>query len=143
VPVMIDMEGRWARTLDLDPAEVRLRNFIAREEFPFDVGLLYRDGKPMIYDSGDYVACLHKAMEIFDYPAMRQEQAAARQQGRHIGIGMATFVEGGGLGPYEGAVVRVEPAPYASSRLFGARVDHALARLRPQLFSELCLAAYA
>ncbi len=98
-----------ARTLDLDPAEVRLRNFIARDEFPFDVGLLYRDGKPMIYDSGDYVTCMHKAMEIFDYPAMRQEQTAARQQGRYIGIGMAIFVEGGGLGPYEGAVVRVEP----------------------------------
>ncbi|ETX08892.1 MAG: hypothetical protein ETSY2_02735 [Candidatus Entotheonella gemina] len=98
-----------ARALDLDPADVRLRNFIARDEFPFDVGLLYRDGKPMIYDSGDYVTCLHKAMEIFDYPAIRAEQAEARQQGRHMGIGMATFVEGGGLGPYEGAVVRVEP----------------------------------
>ena len=79
-----------------------MRNFL-------DVGLLYRDGKPMIYDSGDYVACLHKAMEAFDYAAMRREQIAARQQRRYLGIGMATFVEGGGLGPYEGAVVRVEP----------------------------------
>lgn len=98
-----------ARALELDPADVRLRNFITRDEFPFDVGVLYRDGKPMIYDSGDYVTCLHKAMEIFDYPAMREEQAAARRQSRNLGIGMATFVEGGGLGPYEGAVVRVEP----------------------------------
>jgi carbon-monoxide dehydrogenase large subunit len=98
-----------ARTLQLDPAEVRLRNFVPSEAFPFDVGLVYRDGKPMIYDSGDYVTCLHKAMELFDYPAMRRQQAAARQQGRYLGIGMATFVEGGGLGPYEGAVVRIEP----------------------------------
>ena len=107
--VMNRVVDHVARTLALDPAEVRLRNMIQREEFPFDVGLLYRDGKPMIYDSGDYVACLHKAMEAFDYAAMRREQTVARQQQRYLGIGMATFVEGGGLGPYEGAVVRVEP----------------------------------
>jgi carbon-monoxide dehydrogenase large subunit len=107
--VMNRVVDHVARSLDLDPAEVRLRNFIQREEFPYDVGLIYRDGKPMIYDSGDYVASLHQAMERFDYPAMRAEQAAARRQGRYLGIGMATFVEGGGLGPYEGAVVRVEP----------------------------------
>ncbi|GIX48080.1 MAG: aldehyde dehydrogenase [Candidatus Tectimicrobiota bacterium] len=107
--VMNRVVDHVARTLNLDPAEVRLRNFIPREAFPYDVGLLYRDGKPMIYDSGDYTACLHKALEIFDYPAMRREQEAARRQGRYVGLGMATFVEGGGLGPYEGAVVRVEP----------------------------------
>jgi carbon-monoxide dehydrogenase large subunit len=107
--VMNRVVDHVARALDLDPAEVRLRNFIQREEFPFDVGLIYRDGKPMIYDSGDYVACLHKAMETFEYAAMRRQQAEARQQGRYVGLGMATFVEGGGLGPYEGAVVRVEP----------------------------------
>lgn len=107
--VMNRVVDHVARAVELDPADVRLRNFIPTDEFPFDVGVMYRDGKPMIYDSGDYVTCLHKAMEIFDYPAMRKEQATARQQGRSIGIGMATFVEGGGLGPYEGAVVRVEP----------------------------------
>jgi CO/xanthine dehydrogenase Mo-binding subunit len=107
--VMNRVVDHVARTLDLDPTEVRLRNLIQREEFPYDVGVLYRDGKPMIYDSGDYVTSLHKAMEVFEYPAMRREQATARAQGRYLGIGMATFVEGGGLGPYEGAVVRIEP----------------------------------
>jgi carbon-monoxide dehydrogenase large subunit len=107
--VMNRVVDHVARVLDLDPADVRLGNFIPPEEFPYDVGLVYRDGKSMIYDSGDYVTCMHKAMETFDYAAMRRQQAEARQEGRYLGIGMATFVEGGGLGPYEGAVVRVEP----------------------------------
>lgn len=97
-----------ARELHFDPAEIRRRNFIQPEEMPFPMGLVYRDGAPVTYDSGDYPACLSKAQELIGYDAFRLEQSDARREGRHIGVGIAAYVEGTGLGPYEGAIVQVE-----------------------------------
>ncbi len=97
-----------ARELGLDPAEIRQRNFIQPEEMPYPMGLVYRDGAQVTYDSGDYPACLRKAQELIGYAAFRQEQAGARRQGRHIGVGIGAYVEGTGLGPYEGAIVKIE-----------------------------------
>ena len=102
---MMDMA---ARELHLDPAEIRRRNFIQPEEMPFPMGLVYRDGAPVTYDSGDYPACLSKAQELIGYDAFRLEQSEARRQGRYLGVGVAVYVEGTGLGPYEGAIVQVE-----------------------------------
>src|SRR3546814_17719699 len=73
---------------------------------PYAVGLTFRDGSPVVYDSGDYPACQAKALDLADYDGCRQRQAAARQQGRHIGIGLGNCVEGTGLGPLEGGKVR-------------------------------------
>lgn len=106
--VMERIMDRIAHELQLDRLEVRARNFIAPDEFPWDVGLVYQDGGPTIYDSGNYQAGLEKLKELLDYPHFREEQEAARQEGRYLGLGIGYYVEGTGIGPYEGAKVSVE-----------------------------------
>jgi len=108
--VMERVIGRIARELGLEPAEVRRRNFIQPDEFPWDVGLTYQDGGPTRYDSGDYPAGLETAGELIGAREFRARQAAARAEGRYLGLGFACYVEGTGIGPYEGAQVRVEPS---------------------------------
>jgi aerobic carbon-monoxide dehydrogenase large subunit len=108
--VMERVIDRVTRELDLDRVEVRRRNLVQPDEFPWDVGLTFQDGGPTRYDSGDFPAVLERAVELLDYDAARREQATARSEGRHVGIGVATYVEGTGIGPYEGAHVRVEPS---------------------------------
>ena len=98
-----------ARDLGLDRTEVRRRNFIQPDEFPYVVGLMDEDGLTTTYDSGDYPAGLDKLLEAIDYEEFAAEQAAARAEGRRIGIGFGCYVEGTGSGPYEGARVHVEP----------------------------------
>ena len=88
----------------LDPVEVRKVNFIRPEQFPF------RTLTGKTYDSGEYEKPLRKAMELIDYENARKEQAALRQQGRYLGIGMASYVEICGFGPYESSTVRIEPS---------------------------------
>src|SRR2546425_3171279 len=108
--VMERMIGRIARELGLEPSEVRRRNFIQPDEFPWDVGLTFQDGGPTRYDSGDYPAGLEMALERIGFGTFRARQRAARAEGRHLGLGVACYVEGTGIGPYEGAHVRVEPS---------------------------------
>jgi carbon-monoxide dehydrogenase large subunit len=105
--VMERLMDRVARMLGLDPAEVRRRNLIGPEQMPYDVGITFRDGRPVVYDSGDYPACLEGALAAADYAGFRRRQQEARRAGRYIGIGISNAVEGTGLGPYEGATVRV------------------------------------
>ena len=97
-----------ARELQMDRLAVREHNFIHPAEFPWDVGLVYQDGGPTKYDSGNYQAGLDKLKVLLDYDNFAARQAEARQQGRYLGIGIACYVEGTGIGPYEGAMVRVE-----------------------------------
>jgi aerobic carbon-monoxide dehydrogenase large subunit len=101
---------RAADKLGIDRVEIRRRNLIPTEQMPYALGLIFRDGKPMTYDSGDYPKCQAEALRIADYEGFRDRQAAAREEGRHIGIGIANYVEGTGLGPFEGATVRVQPS---------------------------------
>ncbi len=101
---------RVAYELDLDRAEVRRRNLIQPEQMPYQVGLTFRDGKPLVYDSGDYPLGQEKALALAAYDDFRERQKAALQQGRFIGIGLANYVEGTGLGPFEGVSVRVLPS---------------------------------
>jgi carbon-monoxide dehydrogenase large subunit len=107
VYVMEKVMDRVARELNLDPAEVRRRNFIQKDEYPYQVGIIYRDNNPMEYDSGDYPACLEKALELIGYEDVRAAQAEARQHGVRLGVGIAAYVEGTGFGPYEGGSVKV------------------------------------
>ena len=100
----------------LDRAEVRLRNMIRPEEMPYDQGLMFQDGRPLIYDTGDFPLSLSKALDLVDWNGFAAIRDAARAQGRRVGIGLAAYVEGTGVGPYEGAHVRVEP----SGRVFVA-----------------------
>jgi carbon-monoxide dehydrogenase large subunit len=101
---------RVARELSLDRAEVRRRNFIRPEQMPYAVGLLFRDGKPLVYDSGDYPKGQDAALRLAGYDSFRDRQRAALDQGRLIGIGIGNYVEGTGLGPFEGVTVRVLPS---------------------------------
>jgi carbon-monoxide dehydrogenase large subunit len=107
VLAMERMMDRAAEALGLDPAELRLRNLIPPEEFPYAVGMTFRDSAPLTYDSGDYPRLLRQALEVAEYEAARAEQARLRAAGRYRGIGVAICVEGVGLGPFEGAIVRL------------------------------------
>jgi len=100
-----------ARTLGLEPAEVRRRNMIRAEEMPYRVGMPYRDGEPIVYDSGDYPTALAKALEaIGGVEAFRVRQTAARNEGRHLGLGIGFYIEGTGVGPFESAFIRIDPS---------------------------------
>ncbi|GIV79773.1 xanthine dehydrogenase family protein molybdopterin-binding subunit [Litorilinea aerophila] len=105
-----------ARVTGLDPVEIRRRNFVSPDKFPFQTQVALQ------YDSGNYPAALEKALSIIDYDKFRQEQAALRQQGRYLGIGFSCYIEACGLAPsqvvgslgaqagqWESAVVRVLP----------------------------------
>jgi carbon-monoxide dehydrogenase large subunit len=98
-----------ARSLGMDAVEVRRRNLLPPEALPFDRAIPYRDGMPIIYDSGDYPALLDEAIECSGYRKFRERQRAARDQGRLLGFGLATYNEGTAIGPHEGAAVAVEP----------------------------------
>lgn len=96
-----------AAEMGLDRAEVRRRNLIQPDQFPYKVGIVFRDGRPVTYDSGNYPEGQRLALEAAGYADFPARQAAALKQGRYIGIGLSNAVEGTGLGPYEGATVRV------------------------------------
>jgi carbon-monoxide dehydrogenase large subunit len=74
---------------------------------PYDAGILYRDGHPMIVDGGDFPGALDRALEAADYEGFRRQQAEARAAGRYLGIGIAGYIEGTGVGPFETAEVRI------------------------------------
>jgi carbon-monoxide dehydrogenase large subunit len=97
-----------ARELGMDPADVRRKNFVRADEMPYDVGMLYRDGNRLVYDSGDFPATLEQALAAAGYADFRAEQARLRERGIHRGIGLAAYIEGTGVGPYESASVRVD-----------------------------------
>jgi CO/xanthine dehydrogenase Mo-binding subunit len=98
-----------ARELGLDRAELRRRNFIAPHEFPYDVGVTFQDGGPTIYDSGDYPRGFELLMEAIDYEGFAARRESAAREGRRLGLGFGCYVEGTGIGPYEGAAVSVLP----------------------------------
>jgi carbon-monoxide dehydrogenase large subunit len=97
-----------ADALGLDRAEVRVRNFIGPEEMPYDQGLVFQDGRPLVYDSGDYPAVLEKLKTLVGWDDFETVRSQARAEGRRVGIGLACYVEGTGVGPYEGGHVHVE-----------------------------------
>lgn len=97
-----------ARALGLDRLEIRRRNVITPAELPYTRGIPYRDGLPIVYDSGDYPALLEEAARRAGYAGFPARQAAARRAGRRLGIGVACYNEGTAVGPHEGATVGVE-----------------------------------
>jgi carbon-monoxide dehydrogenase large subunit len=116
---MVDL---LAAELGIDPAELRLKNLLEPEQFPY----LSRTGWE--YDSGDYPRALRLAMEIAGYDELRREQAARRDRGELMGIGVSFFTEGVGAGPRkhmdilglgmaDGCELRVHPTGKAQLRL--------------------------
>jgi aerobic carbon-monoxide dehydrogenase large subunit len=99
-----------AAELGLDPADVRMKNMIPHAEMPYRLGLPYRDGQPIEYDSGDYPKALKQALDaIGGVAAFRERQREARASGRYVGLGIGCYVEGTGVGPFESATVRIDP----------------------------------
>jgi carbon-monoxide dehydrogenase large subunit len=98
---------RLAAKLGLEPADVRARNLVAKEAMPYDTGLLYRDGFPQVYDSGDFPELLKRARKLVDLERFRAAQRAGFPDGKLRGVGFSMYVEGTGMGPFEGATVRV------------------------------------
>lgn len=96
-----------ARELSMDPAEIRRRNFIPADAFPYETGLISREGSPMVLDSGDYPELWETLLETGEYAAWRDRQERERGT-RRIGIGVAFALENTGMGPFEGATVRIE-----------------------------------
>ncbi|WP_129663009.1 aerobic carbon-monoxide dehydrogenase large subunit [Phytoactinopolyspora endophytica] len=97
-----------AAHLGLDRVTVRERNLIRPDEMPYDQGLVFQDGRPLIYDSGDYPATMEKLKKLVGWEEFEEYRATARAEGRRVGIGVACYVEGTGVGPYEGGFVKVE-----------------------------------
>src|SRR5262245_3853844 len=116
---------RLAQELKMDPAALRMKNFIPKEKFPYKSALGWE------YDSGDYPAALRKAMDIIGYEALRKEQAEKRARGELMGIGISSFTEIVGAGPskhfdilgikmFDSAEIRVHPTGKAIAR-FGTK----------------------
>ncbi len=101
---------RAARGVRLDPAELRRRNLIRPDEMPFATGLRYRDGVPIVYDPADYHAAFDRLLDRFEYGEWRIAQQARRGSTTPIGIGLSAYLEGTGIGPFEGADVRIDPS---------------------------------
>jgi aerobic carbon-monoxide dehydrogenase large subunit len=101
-----------AAELKMDPAELRRKNFVGKDEFPFQTAT------GLAYDSGNYVLPLDTALAEIDYPALRREQQQARASGKLMGIGLSTYGEICAIGPspatpaggWESATVKIEPS---------------------------------
>lgn len=98
-----------AKKLGMQVTEIRRKNMIQPDEFPYKTGIVGQDFAKNILDSGNYPATLDKALEMIGYEKfLKEEQPKLRAQGKKVGIGIACFTEGSGVGPYEGARVTVE-----------------------------------
>jgi carbon-monoxide dehydrogenase large subunit len=97
-----------SRRLGMDPADVRRKNYIRADELPWDFGMPYRDGNPLVYDTGDFPAALEAGLEAAGYDAFRREQPAQRARGVWRGIGISGYVEGTAIGPFEGAHLKLD-----------------------------------
>jgi CO/xanthine dehydrogenase Mo-binding subunit len=98
---------RIADALDLDRAVVRERNLIQADQFPYDHHLTFQDGRPVIYDSGDYPGLMDKLKTLVGWSEAETLRTEAAERGKMLGVGMAMYVEGTGPGPYEGGHVQV------------------------------------
>jgi carbon-monoxide dehydrogenase large subunit len=124
---------RAARELKLDRAEIRRRNLIPGDKMPYTKQMATRGGIKVVLDSGNYPQCQAAALARADWDGFRGRQAAARSQGRYLGIGLANFVEGTGRGPFEPATVRIGPSGkvhvYTGAAAMGQGIRTALAQV--------------
>jgi carbon-monoxide dehydrogenase large subunit len=108
--VLERLADRIASKLGLPRDDVRRRSFVRADQMPYLTGGKMRDGSPVAYDSGDYARALDLVLEKIDLAGFARRQAEAQARGRLLGLGLASCVEDTGLGPFEGASVRVTPA---------------------------------
>ncbi len=100
-----------AREMGIDRVEIRRKNFLRPRDFPHDHKIIFQDFQPLVYDSGNYEPALAKACEMIGYDRfVKDEQPRLRAEGKRVGLGIVSYIEGTGIGPYEGARVTVEPS---------------------------------
>jgi carbon-monoxide dehydrogenase large subunit len=98
-----------AKELGIDKTEIRRKNLIPPDDFPHNHKIIYQDFTELTYDSGDYEPVLDKAIEMIEYEKFYKEiKPAAEKKGKKLGLGLVCYVEGTGIGPYEGARVQVQ-----------------------------------
>lgn len=117
-----------ADELGIDRFEIRRRNLIRDDEFPFvREGLLFADGLRVELDSGQYMRALDMVRKEIGFDGFAERQAKARAEGRYLGLGLAYYVEGTGLGPYEGGHIKLHPITgrvYVNTGLTGQGQGH-------------------
>ncbi len=96
-----------ATKLNVPRDEIRRRNMIQPSQMPYPTPIRQRDGSTMTYDSGDYPECQRRALEAGGWADFPARQAAARREGRYVGLGLANYVEATGRGPFESASLRI------------------------------------
>jgi carbon-monoxide dehydrogenase large subunit len=120
-----------AHRLNLDPADVRRRNFIRREEMPYDHGR--HPYHYVVYDTGDFPSQFERALEQVGYEKLKTTCADARKEGRAVGVGIGCFVETSGRGPWEYARVEVDNAGqvvlYSGCNSLGQGIATALSQI--------------
>ena len=98
-----------SKELGIDPLEIRRKNFIPPDKFPYHHVIIDQAFSELIFDSGNYRAVFDKALEMIGYERfVKEAQPRLRAEGKHIGIGIIPFIETTGVGPYEGARVQIE-----------------------------------
>ena len=104
-----------AKELDIDRIAIRRRNFIRPEQFPYANEIIFQDFTQLVYDSGNYEPALDRALELIGYQEfIREEQPRREAAGERVGIAVVSYIEGTGIGPYEGARVTVETSGQVS-----------------------------
>ena len=104
-----------AKELDIDRIAIRRRNFIRPEQFPYANEIIFQDFTQLVYDSGNYEPALDRALELIGYQEfIREEQPRREAAGERVGIAVVSYIEGTGIGPYEGARVTVEASGQVS-----------------------------
>jgi carbon-monoxide dehydrogenase large subunit len=129
-----------AEALDLEPAELRLRNLILPDEMPYDVGARAL-GMDIVYDSGDYPRLMHEALAAADAPGFRLRQRQAWQDGRYLGMGIGFFVEKAGLGPWEMARVELDATGGVLVFTGSASVGQGIETILAQIVADQLLVA--
>jgi aerobic carbon-monoxide dehydrogenase large subunit len=127
---------RLARTLCLDRAELRRRNLIPAEKMPYVKPLKTRAGETVQYDSGDYPGCQAEILQRAEWDDFPRRQAAARANGRYLGIGLAHGVKGSGRGPFEFGGVRVSPTGQIVISTGAAAMGQGLATALAQICAQ-------
>ena len=98
-----------AKELGIDRAEIRKRNYLPKDVFPYDNLIIDQAFESFVIDSGDYLPAMEKALKLIDYKKFtEEEQPKLWEEGRRVGIGIVSFIETTGVGPYEGARVTIE-----------------------------------
>ena len=98
-----------AKELGIDPISIRRKNYIQPDQFPYSNEIIFQDFTQLTYDSGNYEPALDRALELIGYQEfIREDQPRREAVGERVGISVVSYIEGTGIGPYEGARVTVE-----------------------------------